>query len=168
MNPLPRPERKALIEAMEKAHAGFMHAIEGLTPREAAQKGATPLWSLKDLLAHMVGWHHEALKRVAELVQGAKGKPNAYGPEEIQAMNRKFVDHFKGMPWGLLLKDLRNLHSGLVEMAKEVPERFLDPKSGVCKWLNQVGCRHYHEHIEAVEKQAAQLKSQRRTQGVKP
>jgi len=168
MNSLPRLERKDLIAAMEKAHAGFIHAIEGLTPREAGKVGVTPLWSLKDLLAHMVGWHHEALKRVAELVGGAKGKPNAYGPKEIEAMNRKFVENFKGMPWGLLLKDLRNLHSGLVEMAKEIPERFLDPGSGVCKWLNQVGCRHYREHMEAVERQAAQLKSQRRTQGVRP
>ena len=166
MTPLPKLERKALIEAMEKAHAGFIRAIEGLTPKEAGKAGATPLWSLKDLLAHMVGWHHEALKRVAELVGGAKGKP--YGPEEIAAMNRRFVENFKGMPWGLLLKDLRNLHSGLVEMAKEVPERFLNPKSGVYKWLNQVGWGHYREHMEAVEKQAAQLKSQRRTQGVRP
>jgi len=166
MTPLPSPERKALIEAMEQAHAGFIRAIEGLTPREAARKGVTPLWSLKDLLAHMVGWLHEALKRVSDLVGGAKEKP--YGPEEIQAMNRKFVENFKGMPWGLLLKDLRNLHSGLVEMAREVPERFLSPESGVCKWLNQVGCEHYQEHLEAVEKHAAQLKSQRRTQGVRP
>ena len=128
--------------------------------------GVIPLWSLKDLLAHMVGWLYEVLKRVSDLVGGAKGKP--YGPEEIQAMNRKFVDHFKGMPWGLLLKDLSNLHSGLVEMAKEVPERFLNPGNGVYKWLNQVGCGHYREHIEAVERQAAQLKSQRRTQGVRP
>ncbi len=168
MTPLPGPERKALIEAMEKAHAGFIRAIEGLTPREAGQAGATPLWSLKDLLAHMVGWHHEALKRVADLVGGAKGKPGAYGPEEIQAMNRKFVEDLKGVPWGLLLKDLRNLHAGLVEMAREVPEKFLDPQSGVYKWLNQVGCRHYHEHLEAVEKQAAQLKTQRRAQGARP
>lgn len=166
MTPLPRLERKALIEAMEKAHAGFIHALEGLTPREAARAGATPLWSLKDLLAYMVGWHHEALKRVAELAGGAKEKP--YGSKEIQAMNRKFVADLKGMPWGLLLKDLRNLHAGLVEMAKEVPERFLDPGSGVYKWLNQVGCGHYREHLEAVEKQVAQLKSQRRTQGVRP
>jgi len=168
MTPLPRLERKALIEAMEKAHAGFIHAVEGLTPREASQVGVNPLWSLKDLLAHMVGWHHEALKRVAELVNGAKGKHNAYGPEEIQAMNRKSVADLKEMPWGLLLKDLRNLHSGLVGMAKEVPEKFLDFQSGIYKWLYHIGCGHYQEHMEAVEKQAAQLKSQRRTQGVRP
>jgi len=159
MTPLPKLERKALIDAMEKAHAEFIRALEGLTPKEAGKVGATPLWSLKDLLAYMVSWQHEALKRVAELVGGAKEKP--YGPEEIAAMNRKFVEDFKGIPWGLLLRDLRNLHSGLVEMAKEVPERFLNPKSGVYKWLNQVGCGHYREHIEAVKKQAAQLKSQR-------
>jgi hypothetical protein len=166
MTPLPGLERQALIEAMEQAHAGFIRAIEGLTPKEAGQVGVTPLWSLKDLLAHMVGWNHEALKRVSDLVGGAKEKP--CGPGEIQAMNRKFVEDSKGVPWGLLLKDLRNLHAGLVEMAREVPERFLDPGSGVCKWLDQVGCRQYREHLEAVERQAAQLKSQRRTQGVRP
>jgi len=156
MTSFPQLSRQALIASMQKAHAEFLSLVERLTPKEAGRVGVTAQWSLKELLAHMVGWHHEAMKRIPELVQ--EGKDKSY---DVQAMNRKFVETLKEMPWGLLLRDLRNLHSGLVEMANEVPEKFLDPKSGIYKWLYQVGCGHYREHLEAARKWVAQLKSQR-------
>ena len=163
MTPFPKLSRPVLIASMEEAHADFLSLIERLAPKEAAKVGATSRWSLKDLLSHMVGWHHEAMKRIPELVRD--GKDKSY---DVQEMNRKFVESLKEMPWGLLLRDLRNLHSGLVEMAKEIPERFLDPKNGIYQWLYQVGCRHYREHQEAVRLWAAQLKRQRQRQEEKP
>lgn len=163
MAPFPKLSRPDLIASMEEAHADFLSLIERLASKEAGKVGATSRWSLRDLLAHMVGWHHEAMKRIPELVRG--GQDRSY---DVGEMNRKFVEGLKEIPWGLLLRDLRNMHSGLVGMAKEIPERFLDPRSGIYQWLYQVGCGHYRDHQEAVRQWVAQLKRQRIRQEERP
>jgi hypothetical protein len=163
MTPFPKLSRQALIASMEKAHADFLSLIERLAPKEAAKIGATSRWSLKDLLSHMVGWHHEALKRIPLLVRGERGVPY-----DIREMNRKFVEDLRSAPWGLLLRDLKNLHAALVGIAREVEEEHLVPSSSIYEWLYQVGCRHYREHQEAVREWVAQLKRQRLKQEERP
>lgn len=147
---------------MEAAQAEFAGLLEGLTPKEAAKVGVTPLWSLNDLLAHMVGWHQVALKRVRELVEGEPVRPF-----DIQAMNRKFVREYQGVPWGLLVRELKKFQALLVKTARDLDEEHLKPESGPYFWLYHIGCAHTRAHMEPVRMWVGRLKDKRRKKEAK-
>jgi hypothetical protein len=113
----------------------------------------TSHWSVVDLVAHMVGWQREALKRIPEIRRGDRGD-RTY---DVDAMNAAFVAELSGLGRAALVARLADQHLQLLTLAAEVEDRWLRPGTGVYEWLYNAGAEHFAEHLPRLRAWANEL-----------
>jgi hypothetical protein len=78
---MPRPTTKnELLKTIEAEHKALEGLLAGLSPEEMVQPGIVGEWSVKDVLAHLLEWHHVVLNWHAA---GLQGKVPATPSEEF-------------------------------------------------------------------------------------
>jgi hypothetical protein len=68
----PMLNRAELLRELDRSYSRFIAEIEKLKDDQLAIVGVTKLWSVRDLLAHMLFWHDRVERRAA-------GKPVEWG-----------------------------------------------------------------------------------------
>jgi hypothetical protein len=59
-----------IIQELHAAHAALLAAIDGLTPAQMRIPGAVGIWSVKDVLAHLVAWESELVTALNQVENG--------------------------------------------------------------------------------------------------
>ncbi|MGF1504594.1 MAG: DinB family protein [Anaerolineae bacterium] len=53
--------KQELLDELKAARADFMQAVEGLSAEEMLRPSAVGIWSIKDVMAHLVAWESELI-----------------------------------------------------------------------------------------------------------
>ena len=149
----PALARHELVRFMEEQGTAFLGALKPFDDERARRVGVTSRWSVCDLVAHIVGWQREALKRIPEIRRGDRGD-RTY---DVDAMNSAFVADLSGLGRAALVARLADQHLQLLTLAAEVEDRWLRPGSGVYEWLYNVGAEHFQEHLPRLQAWANEL-----------
>jgi len=68
---MPRPTtKKRLLETIEVEQKALEQFLAGLSPAQMTQPGAIGEWSIKDVWAHLLEWHHMVLRWHSAGLQG--------------------------------------------------------------------------------------------------
>ena len=145
--------RHELIRFMEAQGTAFLGALKSFDDERARRVGVTARWSVCDLLAHIVGWQREALKRIPEIRRGDRGD-RTY---DVDAMNAAFVAELGSLARAAQVARLADQHLQLLTLAAEVEDRWLRPGSGVYEWLYNAGAEHFAEHLPRLQAWAKEL-----------
>ncbi len=145
--------RDELIRFMEEQGTAFLAILRQFDDERARRVGVTSRWSGVDLLAHMVGWQREALKRIPEIRRGDRGD-RTYN---VDAMNDDFVRELSGLGRAALAARLADQHLQILALAAEVEDRWLRPDTGVYEWLYNAGAEHFAEHLPRLRSWARDL-----------
>jgi uncharacterized damage-inducible protein DinB len=137
----------ALQERLAAAFASFLDACEHLNPGLYEMETVNGQWSLRDLVAHLTGWDHEATERFWRFLAGPTDNIT-YDNDEFNARSVAARQHFTYLQ---AIKELRSVHRGLEEAIAAVQAEDLEAESRFAEWLAALS-RHYEEHV-------AQLKS---------
>src|SRR6478736_7098497 len=113
--------RERLLARLDAAWRELNDAFAGLTAEQRQQPGVVADWSIKDLIAHISVWEHEALKHLPLIAQG--GRPPKYsdtygGIDAFNAQNealwrRKSLDEIE--------RDFAETHRQLISYLQTVP-----------------------------------------------
>jgi hypothetical protein len=142
--------------ALERAHDRFRQAVSGLDAAVLETMPAIDVWSVRDLVAHLVDWGDEILL-AAEHVLG--GPPVPHHPiADFEAYNAASVARHRVEPWPALeakLDDLFTRASALI--GQLLPEQLAVPvyypwcESGTLDGLLRGIDEHQEEHNEQLE-----------------
>jgi hypothetical protein len=152
-NRKPTLSREELIRFMEEQGTAFLAALKPFDGERAGRVGVTSRWSVVDLLAHMVGWQREALKRIPE-IRGGDRDDRTY---DVDAMNAAFVVELSPLGRAALVARLADQHLQLLALAAEVEEQWLHPETGVYQWLCNAGAEHFAEHLPRLQAWSKEL-----------
>jgi len=86
-----RPTTKAeLLSAAEREYTAFRAALEGLDARQLTEVwlGA---WSVKEVVAHISGWHWELGPALERMARGERPVPEGMSYNDVDAWNAKFT-----------------------------------------------------------------------------
>ena len=108
------------------ARATLLAAIEGLTDDQMLRVGAVGLWSVKDVLAHLVSWEAELVTALARLEQHKQRPPRIVEIEDIDEWNAE--QHHTNAPRALssVLDDFEGVHKHLVQTIEHLSDKQLD------------------------------------------
>jgi hypothetical protein len=145
--------KQDLLQRAEQEYDGLKAAIKGLDDRQMSEVWLGT-WSVRDIVAHLTGWHRETIPALARLGRGEP--PYADGTyDDGDAWNARFVAASRGLRPAALLEDLDRSHRELVLAASRLPdEEFTDGKTAP-GLVDGVAGGHYREH-------AAQIREWRR------
>ena len=142
--------RKELLAELDRSFAELEHAIEGLTHEHMLQRWYGEEWSVRDILAHITGWHHEmddALERVA---RGERPTPEGVDYSDVDTWNARFVETWAGASPEAMAAELVKSKELFVEAAKQVPEEKFEEGRAAYRILTTTGTNHYREHAPQI------------------
>jgi len=144
------PMTKAdLLSAAEDQYKALRAALEGLDERQLTQVwlGA---WSIKEIVAHISGWHRELGPALERMARGERPIPEGVSYDDADAWNAKFAAARKATPVRQVLDDLERSHADFMRAAAAVPAERFQPGKTAWKIVDLNSAHHYKEHGDQI------------------
>jgi hypothetical protein len=140
-------------EALAKLQTGFdqlLAAIDGLDDATLTRV-FYGTWSIKDILAHISGWHHAMGAAMERMARGERPTPEGVDYSDSDAWNAKFSAAMAPQTTSTVIADLRQSFATYSRAANAIP----DDRWGEGKTINRIvessGYGHYEEHLPAIQ-----------------
>jgi cobalamin-dependent methionine synthase I len=142
-----------MLVAMDSTRRSFIALLENIPQDKYSVPESFGKWSLRDVLAHMIGWERLAAERVAIIKQGGLPEPIPFS--DADAYNARFVETITIQEKQELIGELENtrseLRNGLASLTEEEFTRTAGKTVAVQKWLPHFTFAHEREHMRRIE-----------------
>jgi hypothetical protein len=144
----PSPKQQLLNDAAREYRA-FHDAIQGLNEEHLGEVwlGA---WSIKEIVAHMSGWHREMSPALERLARGERPLPEGVSYDDVDAWNAQFAEPAKTTAVADLLLELDRTHEAFMHAAAGVPDERFQPGKTAYRIVDGSSAHHYREHGEQI------------------
>jgi hypothetical protein len=149
--------KDALLEEMEAGFAALLATVDGLTEEQMGRvwygDPSTSLrtgWSVRDILAHVAGWHREEIAMLERISRGERPVPESVDYTDDDAWNARFVAKWRAASASEVLAELKASKEAYMVAAERLPEgRFEEGRTA--HRLVREGCtQHYREHGDEI------------------
>ncbi|MFC1976276.1 DinB family protein [Chloroflexota bacterium] len=142
-----------IITYLEFGRAELFKSIDGLSWREQTQIPVQEEWTVKDILAHIIGWDEYVLEILPLIIQNRAGEIEGVEPDEH---NRRSVDAWRDKPLSEALATIKSTHQQIVDIVSALDHVEIDMRR---EWKGQtITIRSYiidiqveHERQHAME-----------------
>ena len=149
--------KNELLDTLSASRADLLDALSGLTPTQMLQPGVTEIWSVKDILAHLVAWEAEVVTALNQ-AQQSRRMPSIIAIEDIDEWNEEQYHTNIDRPLQAILSDFEGVHKMLCHMVEDFDERVLTDNrrypwmEGEPLWLliEETVILHEQEHASEV------------------
>ncbi len=116
-----------VLEQVRAARAELLDALAGLTEEEMVRPGAVGIWSVKDVLSHLVAWEAELVTALSvNLSRQAKHAPALLLIEDIDEWNAEQYHVSARRPLAAVLEDFHGVHRQLLSAIADLSEAALE------------------------------------------
>jgi hypothetical protein len=138
--------RDQLIRQADSDFDELLSSFEGLSEEQMLQAWFDG-WSVRDILAHVSGWHREMTPVLERIAKGERPVPEGVSYDDADAWNAKFAAAHKDTTPAAMVEELKASEEAFLAAAKTVPEERFEEGRAAHRILNGTGAGHYREHI---------------------
>lgn len=129
----------------------FVSYLKILKP-EDWNKQVTSQWTVKDVVAHMIGWE-KADPDIIRKTWETKEKPWWLKADNYDEFNQKSVEFYKDYTPEQLIAEWERWQQHVEQEIKKIGEDKLRSRPDLFGWLFEVGERsHYQHHLNQINK----------------
>lgn len=148
-----------LIRSLKESHQSMLNFVEGLSPAQRLQSGACGIWSVKDVLAHLLLWESETIKLLFQARQGIKPSTVHFKNISADEQNALWYAQFKERPFERVWGDYRIIRDQTIRRINEYtaeelnnPNLFgwLKGKNTLVKIITSDILDHEQEHLQGL------------------
>ncbi len=140
--------KQELLEKAEQEYDGLKAAIKGLDEAQMSQVWLGS-WGVREILAHVTGWHREMIPALERLGWGEAPYPDgAY--DDFDSWNARFVEARKGRPAADVLQEVDTSHRELLSVASRLPDEHFGEGKAASGLVDGIAAGHYREHAEQI------------------
>lgn len=160
--------KHAIISGLTRARKAIIDAAREL-PEAKRDEIFLGKWSVKDLLAHLVGWDYTNLNSVKEIREGKTPRVFEHWNPDWAAFNARLVKQYKQDDWSTLLDAVDESHHALRTLLERTPDEEFEKDFGARSPRGRVITIAEHLQAEIDDEQthynqiAAWLKSAKRS-----
>ena len=107
-------------------------------------------WSVKEIVAHISGWHREMVPALERLARGERPIPEGVSYDDVDAWNARFDAHAKDREVADLLLELHRSHEDFIQAADRVPADRWQPGKTAYRTVDAIAAHHYREHADQI------------------
>ncbi len=107
-------------------------------------------WSVKDILAHMAGWHREMVPAFERLARGEKAIPAGVDYTDPDPWNARFVEGRRAMTPAQVKADLEDSFAAFRQALLGVPEPRRRGSRTAGRIAHEAGIDHYRHHAAQI------------------
>ena len=143
-------DKASVVQEIETEYNKFQDTIKGLE-RDKLDVIFYDGWSVKDIIAHMLGWEREMTEGLRRIARGEKPTPEGTDYRDPDAWNAKFAARMRGQMSTTVLAEWGQVHGGFMIALRNVPDdRFGEGKS-VNRIAEGTAAGHYRDHAPAIQ-----------------
>jgi len=142
------PKEELLNQAAREYNA-FEQAVHGLNEDDMREAwfGA---WGVRDIVAHMIGWHREMGPALERIARGERPVPEGRSYEDVDGWNARFAAAVKDWTPEDVLLELDRSHEYFMHVAAAVPDERVQPGKTAYRIIDLNSAHHYREHGEQI------------------
>ena len=138
-----------LLNAAAREYKAFHEAIQGLNEEHMTEVWLGT-WSVKDIVAHISGWHREMGPALQRMARGERPVPAGVSYDDVDAWNATFAAAKRDEPVADVLLEFDKSHEDFMHAAAQVPDdRFVEGKTA-WKIVDGNSAHHYREHADQI------------------
>jgi hypothetical protein len=122
--------KEELIAGLIEVRMQILDAVSNLSPKKQ-DKVFLGAWSIKDLLAHLVGWDFANIEAVKDIRAGQLPRVFEHWNPDWAKYNAELVRRHKRDNWAELLDSIQQSHDALIEMIRTVPAEDIEKDFGI-------------------------------------
>lgn len=138
-----------LLAELEQEFGNLMKAIEGLS-YEQMIKPWFGSWSVRDILAHIIGWHHEMDGVLQRIARGERPVPEGVDYSDPDSWNSRFALTWGAASPAAVVAELKASKELFVSAAQQVPEERFEDGKAAFRIMHATAIDHYKEHYPAI------------------
>ena len=142
-------DKQSVVQQIDAEYNNFQESIKDL-PRDKFDVIFYDQWSVKDIVAHILGWEREMTEALRRIARGERPTPEGVDYSNADAWNAKFAARMRGQLPTTVLAEWGQVHGGFMKALGAVP----DDRFGEGKSVNRIGeatgYGHYQEHAPAI------------------
>ena len=142
------PKTDLLLQAARE-YKTFHEALHGLNEEQMAEVWLGT-WSIREIVAHMSGWHREMVPALQRLARGERPLPPGVSYDDVDAWNARFAAAAQRKEVTELLLELDRSHEDFMLAAGHIPADRYEPGKSAYRIVDGSGGHHYHEHAEQI------------------
>ena len=142
--------REGVRESLARERGKLLAALDGLSEEEMTRPGAVGVWSVRDVLAHILAWEDEALARLKLL---AAGRPQDFSRIEdddvLNNWNAEAHQRYAGLTLAEIRRGLEEAPARILAGLDALSDERLSTDEGpvpVHNWLPDCTYAHEEEH----------------------
>jgi hypothetical protein len=116
-------DKQDLLGELTSARAELLDAIDGLAPDQMVIPGAVGIWSVKDVLAHLVAWESELVTALNNVSK--HHPPHIVLIEDIDEWNEEQYHANAPRPLEAVQVDLESVHKMVLRMVEGLDKKTL-------------------------------------------
>lgn len=113
-------DKEALLAGLAEVRAAIINTAVSLTPAQQEQV-CLGSWSIKELLAHLIGWDYANIEAVQALQNGRLPAFYDHHDRDWRSYNALLIERYGQQDFGALIAALRQSHHKLICLAQTVP-----------------------------------------------
>ena len=139
-----------LVTELDEAFAELTATTAGLddAAKTTVMQGR---WTVKDILAHLAGWHREMTPARERLARGEKAVPEGVDYHDFDAWNARLVEARRGMTPAQVEAELTESFAAFRAALLAVPEPRRRPERTAGKIAHEAGIDHYRHHAAQIQ-----------------
>jgi hypothetical protein len=121
-----RLSKRALFDEIRKERDALNELLARISPQQMTTPGVTPGgWSVKDMLAHILGWQERLLYWHATELGGKVAAVPAPGLtwRDLKKFNHMIYEEHRARPLQAILKDYEAFHRKMLKLIEATPDR---------------------------------------------
>ena len=138
-----------LLLAAAREYKDFHEALHGLNEEQTAEVWLGT-WSVKEIVAHISGWHREMQPALERLARGERPIPDDVSYDDVDAWNARFAAGAQDREVSDLLLELDRTHQDFMHAANRVPTERWEPGKTTHRIVDANTANHYHEHADQI------------------
>lgn len=146
-------KREEILKMIESSHAAMMAQLNEIDK----QRKIYPLWTIREIIAHLSGWDDAAVGFVNALLKGET--PPIPAPRGPEVYNEETVSTREGLSYDHIVREYVNTRAKLIALIRQITEEMVTQKSilpwgeeGSLESIVQVFGPHEMEHAMDVKK----------------
>ena len=145
--------------ALSKVEGGFNELLAAVDKLDDTAMSRTFYgdWSVKDVLAHIAGWHVQMTGAMERMARGEKPTPEGIDYSDSDGWNARFAGAMRAQSAETVVAELRQSFGNYLRAAQAIPDDRYGEGKTINRLLETSGYGHYNEHLPAIKEYRASL-----------
>jgi hypothetical protein len=130
MSDIAQAKKDEIISGLVETRRRILDVASCLPP-EKQDEVFLGVWSVKDLLAHLVGWDFTNTEAAREILAGEVPNFYSYYDRDWKTYNERLVARYKKEDFADLLASVEDSHQELIDFLKTIPAQEFEKDRGV-------------------------------------